>query len=282
MNKYDYITATIEEEKIRLEKLISYLEENNTDDDLLENKERYNNICKYLVEKGKYLELQKNIDRFKCKIDDLKEMKDEYEVDNILLEDTLLSKFHEDTLGKYRNLLYEDIKEQDEKDILYLLFEKENNYNELVVKRTRLLEIIDKNRYPKTYDTLVSQNLLIEKQNSILDDIFVIENNIKIEEDKISKIEDRVMVLPILKILYEFWIINSYDPRKVDKTKLFMDNKLFINIKNTIPDKIEEPIIKEEVSDDSNFIIKDLNLPGINENNFVDINGRNYVNNGEI
>ena len=58
----------------------------------------------------------------KEKLEELNRIKDEYEVDNILLEDTLLSKFNEDTFGKYRNVLYEDIKYQDKEvpDILYL------------------------------------------------------------------------------------------------------------------------------------------------------------------
>lgn len=284
MDKFDYITATIEEEKIRLEKLINYMEENNIEEDIIEYKERYNNVCKYLVQKDKYLNIKKNIDKYRCQLDELNEVKDEYEVDNILLEDTLLSKFHEDTIGKYRNLLYEDISKEDSdiKEILYLLFEKESNYNELVNKRNKLLEIIDKNKYSRTYDTLVSQNILIEKQESILDDIFVIENNIKIEEDKLSKLENSVMVIPILKILYEFWIINSYDPRKVDKSKVFTDNKTFVNIKNTVPEEFEifeeKPIIKEDITK-SIKIIPDLNLPGIDEDTFVDIDGKDYVNN---
>ena len=33
MNKYDYITATTLEEKVRLEKLIKYMEDNNIEDD---------------------------------------------------------------------------------------------------------------------------------------------------------------------------------------------------------------------------------------------------------
>ena len=53
MDKYDYITATIEEEKIRLQKLISYLKETNSDN-LPEEQERYNNILKYLNAKEKY------------------------------------------------------------------------------------------------------------------------------------------------------------------------------------------------------------------------------------
>ena len=54
MDKYDYITATTLEEKVRLEKLIKYMEENNIETDLLEYKERYNNICKYQIAKDKY------------------------------------------------------------------------------------------------------------------------------------------------------------------------------------------------------------------------------------
>ena len=67
MNKYDYITATTLEEKVRLEKLIKYMEDNNIEDNLLEYKERYNNICKYLVAKDKYLNIEKDIDDIKIK-----------------------------------------------------------------------------------------------------------------------------------------------------------------------------------------------------------------------
>lgn len=284
MDKFDYITATIEEEKVRLEKIIEYFEDNNiNNDDLLEYKERYNNVCRYLTLKGKYLNIRKRIDSFKGKLEELNETKDEYEVDNILLEDTLLSNFNSDTMGKYRNILYEDIKKEDPsiRDILYLLFEKESDYNNLVTKRTKLLKLINQNTYPKTYNTLISQDALIDKQHSILDDIFILENNIKIEEDKISKIEDEAMVVPILKILYEFWITNSYDPKKVDKTKIFIDNKNFITLKNNI-DK-EDNTSKKETSTKiqktkSNIeTISNLNLPGINEDNLVNINGKNYI-----
>lgn len=284
MDKFDYITATIEEEKVRLEKIIEYFEDNNiNNDDLLEYKERYNNVCRYLTLKGKYLNIRKRIDSFKGKLEELNETKDEYEVDNILLEDTLLSNFNSDTMGKYRNILYEDIKKEDPsiRDILYLLFEKESDYNNLVTKRTKLLKLINQNTYPKTYNTLISQDALIDKQHSILDDIFILENNIKIEEDKISKIEDEAMVVPILKILYEFWITNSYDPKKVDKTKIFIDNKNFITLKNNI-DK-EDNTLKKETSTKiqetkSNIeTISNLNLPGINEDNLVNINGKDYI-----
>ena len=284
MDKFDYITATIEEEKVRLEKIIEYFEDNNiNNDDLLEYKERYNNVCRYLTLKGKYLNIRKRIDSFKGKLEELNETKDEYEVDNILLEDTLLSNFNSDTMDKYRNILYEDIKKEDPsiRDILYLLFEKESDYNNLVTKRTKLLKLINKNTYPKTYNTLISQDALIDKQHSILDDIFILENNIKIEEDKISKIEDEAMVVPILKILYEFWITNSYDPKKVDKTKIFIDNKNFITLKNNI-DKEDNTSTKEtstKIQETKSNIetISNLNLPCINEDNLVNINGKDYI-----
>lgn len=279
MDKFDYITATIEEEKQRLEKIIDYLEDNNiTNDELLDYKERYNNICKYLTLKGKYLQIKKRIDGFRGKLGDLNESKDEYEVDNILLEDTLLSSFNSDTAGKYRNVLYEDIKNYDSgiRDILYLVFEKESDYNNLVIKRDKLLNLIDEKTYPKMYNTLISQSALIEKQHTILDDIFIIENNIKIEEDKLSELEDEAMVVPILKILYEFWITNSYDPRKVDKTKVFIDNKSLVNIKNT--EVIEDNRVKNSIEKDID-ILPNINLPGINEDNYVDIDGKDYVKN---
>lgn len=281
MDKFDYITATIEEEKQRLEKIIDYLEDNNiTNDELLDYKERYNNICKYLTLKGKYLEIKKRIDNFKGKLGDLNESKDEYEVDNILLEDTLLSSFNSDTIGKYRNVLYEDIKNYDSdiRDILYLVFEKESDYNNLVIKRDKLLNLIDEKSYPKMYNTLISQSALIEKEKNVLDDIFIIENNIKIEEDKLSELEDGAMVVPILKILYEFWITNSYDPRKVDKTKVFMDNKNLINIKNS--EVLDTSSIDDDkVLDKDIDILPNINLPGINEDHYVDIDGKDYVKN---
>lgn len=273
MNKYDYITATTLEEKVRLEKLIKYMEDNNIEDNLLEYKERYNNICKYLVAKDKYLNIEKDIDDIKIKLDELYKKKDECEVDNLLLEETLISKFNTDTNGKYRNILYEDIKNLDisVQNILYLLIEKQSNYNELVIKRNKLKEMMDKKKYPNTYDTLISQDILIEKQESILNEIFVLENNIRIEKDKLSSIENSVMTDSILKLLYEFWIINSYDVNKVDKSKLFVSNRSFTNYKNTVEENVKSLPINDKDDIDS------LKLPGMDEESPIDIDGKNYL-----
>ncbi len=282
MNKYDYITATTLEEKVRLEKLIKYMEDNNIEDNLLEYKERYNNICKYLVEKNKYLQIEKSIDDIRLKLDELYKKKDEYEVDNLLLEETLFSKFNTDTSGKYRNILYEDIKlveNKEDRNILYIMFEKESEYAKLISKRNKLKEIINKDRYPNTYDTLLNQDILIEKQDELLDNIFLLENNIKIEREKQRKIEDSVMTIPILKILYEFWIVDSYDPSKVNRNNLFKENKNLINYKNNIFDTEEKSSVsekkKEEIKKDKDII--DLNLPGINDDIFIDIDGKKYI-----
>lgn len=277
MDKFDYITATIEEEKVRVEKIIKYLKENNLVDELPEYQERYNNILKYLTAKERYSKVLESIKLDKEKLEELNRIKDEYEVDNILLEDTLLSKFNEDTFGKYRNVLYEDIKYQDKEvqDILYLLLEKQSNYNELVIKRDRLKDKIDKNKYHKTYNTLYSQDIIIEKQDSILEKIFVVENSIKIEKDKLSSIEDSVMTDSILKLLYEFWIVNSYDPSKVDKTKLFITNKTFTSYKNNIPEVKKEVVPpKEEYKE---IKIDNLKLPGLDEEKPIDIDGKDYL-----
>ncbi len=277
MDKFDYITATIEEEKIRVEKIIKYLKENNLVDELPEYQERYNNILKYLTAKERYFKVLESVKLDKEKLEELNRIKDEYEVDNILLEDTLLSKFNEDTFGKYRNVLYEDIKNQDKEvqDILYLLLEKQSNYSELVIKRDRLKGKIDKNKYPKTYNTLYSQDIIIEKQDSILEKIFVVENSIKIEKDKLSSIEDSVMTDSILKLLYEFWIVNSYDPSKVDKTKLFITNKTFTSYKNNIPEVKKEVVpSKEEYKE---IKIDNLKLPGLDEEKPIDIDGKDYL-----
>ena len=277
MDKFDYITATIEEEKVRVEKIIKYLKENNLVDELPEYQERYNNILKYLTAKERYFKVLESVKLDKEKLEELNRIKDEYEVDNRLLEDTLLSKFNEDTFGKYRNVLYEDIKNQDKEvqDILYLLLEKQSNYSELVIKRDRLKDKIDKNKYPKTYNTLYSQDIIIEKQDSILEKIFVVENSIKIEKDKLSSIEDSVMTDSILKLLYEFWIVNSYDPSKVDKTKLFITNKTFTSYKNNIPEVKKEVVPpKEEYKE---IKIDNLKLPGLDEEKPIDIDGKDYL-----
>ena len=275
MDKYDYITATIEEEKLRIEKIIDYLKENNSDE-LPEYQERYNNILKYLTAKEKYFNIEKNIEDDKNKLDELNKVKDEYEVDNILLEDTLLSKFHEDTGNIYRNILYEDIKNESKNisDILYLLFEKQSNYTELVIKRNRLKEKLDKTKYPNTYNTLISQGVLIEKQSNILDEIFLIENNIKIYLDKQKAIEESVMTTSILKILYEFWIVDSYDIKKVNKRKVFKDNRTLVSIKNNI-EEVEIP--EKQVIEEENIVLPNLNLPGVNENTLINIEGKKYI-----
>ena len=280
MDKYDYITATTLEEKIRLEKLIKYMEDNNIEDGLLENKERYNNICKYLIAKDKYLQIEENIKEIKEKLEELYKKKDESEVDNLLLEETLLSKFNTDTSGKYRNILYEDIKLEEDKeikDILYLILEKESEYSKLLSKRNKLKSILDREKYPNTYNTLLNQDILIEKKDELLDNIFILENNIKVEEEKQKKLEDSVMTIPILKILYEFWIIDSYDPIKVNRNNLFKENRTLYNYKNDIYNKIEKEEDNKKTLVKEDIILPDLNLPGINEDNYVDIDGKKYV-----
>ena len=276
MDKYDYITATVEEEKVRLEKIISYLKENGSED-LLEYQERYNNILIYLNAKTKYINIENSIKNEINKLSKLNKEKDEYELDNILLEDTLLSKFHEDTSGIYRNILYEDIatEEQSIRDILYLIFEKQSNYVELILKRNRLITKIDRDILPKTYNTLISQKTLIDKQSNIIDEVYILENSIKMQKEEIKKIEDSVMTESILKILYEFWIIDSYDKTKVNKSKLFKDNRTLVSIKNNI-DEVKQTPVKEEKEE---VLIPNLNLPGVDENTQIDIDGKKYVKN---
>ena len=79
------------------------------------------------------------------------------------------------------------------------------------------------------------------------------------------------MTTPILKILYEFWIIDSYDKTKVNRSKLFKENRSLVNYKVDVEEKeIEKPKVEEKM-------VEDLNLPGIDEDVFIDINGRNYI-----
>ena len=117
-----------------------------------------------------------------------------------------------------------------------------------------------------------------------INNITIIENSIKIEKDKLSSIEDSVMTDSILKLLYEFWIVNSYDPSKVDKTKLFITNKTFTSYKNNIPEVKKEVVPpKEEYKE---IKIDNQNLNKVNSDsdynpNYVIINGKPIYNEQE-
>lgn len=289
MNKYDYVTMTIEEEKKRLEKIIPYLELENNENELLLYRDRYNNIVKYLTAKDEYNKVLASIRSDEEKLNKNYITKEEYEVDNILLEDTLLSKFCEDTNNKYKDLPYEDIKKEPEgiRNILKLLFEKETEYSKVVDKRNKLKELLNKDMFPRTYDTLISQEVIIEKEDSILDEIFILKNNIKIEKKKLDDIRNSMMTENILKILYEFCIIDSYDISKVNKKDVFNSNKNLVIVKDETDslnitkeensNKKEEEKEKSDIDEKVNSIIDSLNLPGIDEDNRVDIDGKNYI-----
>lgn len=289
MNKYDYVTMTIEEEKKRLEKIIPYLELENNESELLLYRDRYNNIVKYLTAKDEYNKVLASIRSDEEKLNKNYITKEEYEVDNILLEDTLLSKFCEDTNNKYKDLPYEDIKKEPEgiRNILKLLFEKETEYFKVIDKRNKLKELLNKDMFPRTYDTLISQDVIIEKEDSILDEIFILKNNIKIEKKKLEDIKNSVMTESILKILYEFCIIDSYDISKVNKKDVFNSNKNLVIVKDELDslnitkeensNKKEEEKEKSDIDEKVNSIIDSLNFPGIDEDNRVDIDGKNYI-----
>jgi len=234
MDKYDYVTATIEEEKDRLSNILLYLEDKDDMKEYVEYQERYNTVCKYLNAKERYLNIYNIINEYKNKLNELNKVNYEYEVDNILLEDTLLNRFHEDTNNKYRNILYENIKKEKEdiRDILYLVFEKESEYTPLIIKRNRLREKLDEDKYPNTINCMNEQSIQIEKEDNLQDEILLFQNNIKIEEDKLGVILDSILTEDILKLLYEFCIVNTYNVNRVDKSKLFVNNKELQGIKN--------------------------------------------------
>lgn len=225
MNEFDYVTTTIEEEKERIHNILLYLEGTKDLEEYTKYQERYNNICKYLNAKDRYINIYNIIKEYKDKLDSLNKMKYEYEVDNILLEDTLLNKFHLDTNNKYRNILYENIKKEkdDIRDILYLVFNKESEYTPLIIKRNRLRERLDEKKYPNTINTLNEQSIQIEKEDNLQDEILLLQNSIKIEENKLDAVINSILTDDILKLLYEFCIINTYNINRVDKSKLFIN-----------------------------------------------------------
>lgn len=224
MDKYDYITTTIEEEKERVNNILLYLEGSKDLEEYNKYLERYNIICKYLNAKERYINISNIIKEYKDKLDSLNKIRYEYEVDNILLEDTLLNRFHLDTNNKYRNILYENIKKEkdDIRDILYLVFNKESEYTPLIIKRNRLRERLDEKKYPNTINTLNEQSIQIEKEDNLQDEILLLQNSIKIEEDKLDAVINSILTDDILKLLYEFCIINTYNINRVDKSKLFI------------------------------------------------------------
>ena len=224
MNEFDYVTTTIEEEKERIHNILLYLEGTKDIEEYTKYQERYNNICKYLNAKDRYINIYNIIKEYKDKLDALNKARYEYEVDNILLEDTLLNKFHLDTNNKYRNILYENIKKENDdiRDILYLVFNKESEYTPLIIKRNRLRERLDEKNYPNTINTLNEQSIQIEKEDNLQDEILLLQNSIKIEEDKLDAVVNSILTDDILKLLYEFCIINTYNVNRVDKSKLFI------------------------------------------------------------
>lgn len=226
MDKYDYVTTSIEEEKDRVHDILLYLETAKDIDEYIKYQERYNNICKYLNAKKRYLDIYNVLNDYRNRLDSLNKIRYEYEVDNILLEDTLLNKFHEDTNNKYRNILYENIKKENDdiRDILYLVFNKESEYTPLIIKRNRLREKLDENIYPNTINIMNEQSIQIEQEDNLQDEILLLQNNIKIEEDKLHVVEDSILNEDILKLLYEFCIINTYNINRVDRSKLFISN----------------------------------------------------------
>ena len=228
MDKYDYVTTTIEEEKERIHDIILYLEDKDNTEELAKYQERYNTICKYLNAKERYINISNIIKEDKEKLNSLNKIKYEYEIDNILLEDTLLNKFHEDTDNIYRNMLYENIKKEKDsiKDILYLLFNKESEYTPLVIKRNRLREKLNKRKYPNTINCMNEQSIQIEKEDSLQDEILLLQNNIKIEEDRLKAVEDSILTEDILKLLYEFCIVNTYTTSGLNRNRLFEDNSI--------------------------------------------------------
>ena len=158
---------------------------------------------------------------------------------------------------------------------------------ELEVYQVKLKELLNKDMFPRTYDTLISQDVIIEKEDSILDEIFILKNNIKIEKKKLEDIRNSVMTESILKILYEFCIIDSYDISKVNKKDVFNSNKNLVIVKDE-PDSLnitkeensnkkEEEKEKSDIDEKVNSIIDSLNFPGIDEDNRVDIDGKNYI-----
>jgi len=101
-------------------------------------------------------------------------------------------------------------------------------------------------------------------------------------KEEMKKLEDSVMTDSILKILYEFWIIDSYDKTKVNRSKLFKDNRTLVSIKNIpeVEEVMETPVNEEKIVEKKEeVLIPNLNLPGVDEDTQIDIDGKKYVKN---
>ena len=110
------------------------------------------------------------------------------------------------------------------------MFTKESEYTPLIIKRNRLREKLNEKKYPNTIACMNEQSLQIEKEDNLQDEILLLQNNIKIEEDRLKAVEDSILDEDILKLLYEFCIINTYNINRLDKNTLFKDNNTLKSI----------------------------------------------------
>ena len=117
---------------------------------------------------------------------------------------------------------------------------------------SRLNEQIKNNLVKKTYYAVICGNL--SGKGSFEDYL------IKDEKKNISYVSDKGKYS---KLNYE--VIGN------------KDNKTLVNYKNNIYDKEEAKEIKKIPDIKEDTIISNLNLPGINEDTFIDIDGKNYI-----
>ena len=83
MDKYDYVTTTIEEEKERIYNILLYLDGTNDMEEYSKYKERYNNICKYLNAKERYINIYSVIKEYRSKLQEVqqKEMLKQFQLE---------------------------------------------------------------------------------------------------------------------------------------------------------------------------------------------------------
>jgi len=347
----DYMTTSLNEEETKMSTLVSLIKNRlkNRQERLLDYKKitkknlelfeikdvsnlnsyqnRLANIQKYLMISYQAKKVLTKINSLNNELEINQDKLQNEQINNIVLEDKLLEKFNEITKDKYSSLRYEDLNKlissssEDEAvslKIYKLLLEKEDKYDALINKRNEVKNLLNsKEQYKKLNTLLNNQARIIKKHFNTIKRIEELNKEIVKKEEVLDKLSLKVTNEDILKILYEFSIVDTYDISKVNKEDVFKEEGNYKEIEITESDftyetkgipnsveKIEQP--KEEVVESVPLIanlgsvkpirpdavlkkvqkeIPDLNLPtlGLNmDDNVVNLDNKKYIDNKNV
>jgi len=253
----DYMTTSLNEEETKMSTLVSLIKNRlkNRQERLLDYKKitkknlelfeikdvsnlnsyqnRLANIQKYLMISYQAKKVLTKINSLNNELEINQDKLQNEQINNIVLEDKLLEKFNEITKDKYSSLRYEDLNKlissssEDEAvslKIYKLLLEKEDKYDALINKRNEVKNLLNsKEQYKKLNTLLNNQARIIKKHFNTIKRIEELNKEIVKKEEVLDKLSLKVTNEDILKILYEFSIVDTYDISKVNKEDVFKE-----------------------------------------------------------